>query len=673
MAFGLTRRSAILGAATAATAVAVPSLLPGQRKAHATPPGKEGVITFRRGDQILIAADAYGTNPRVLAPYASLGSGGWSNDGTRFLYSSGTAIESVRADGGDRFTVVKLDSNLGEPTFAYGGGWVIYSSAARLSISPAGRRDGRIGNQLFSIPDQGDLNCNAAVAGDGTVVYQQGNTINAQIRRIDDFHTVTTIIDGWSPDFSPDSRRIAFTRTTGGNGTPFVHHIWVANADGSTPVQLTTEANAGTLNMDPAWTTDGQCVLFTSVVNNLPRINRFTFRTGLVTIVVDNASDVTCQPIAVNAVERVWGQTALGTAIATSRYNWADNGVTGGVRAQAKAVVLSRDDRFVDALAGSALAVAKRGPLLITPTAGLHTQTRAEILRILGDTGTVYLLGGTLALSANIESMLKAMGFTVVRLWGQDEYATAVAVAKAITPEPDAVILATSLQYYDALAAGAAAGANPGTAIVLTAGDTMPAATAAYLNALNPDRETGTTMIAVGGPAVRALENAAARNQMPAWPDSVEYFPVYGATEFETAVAVADFFFVGPQTAAIATASTWFDALTGGAMVGANLGPLLLTSPASLSAPTRDYFSRNAASITNGVLIGGNLALPNGLIGPLGAQISAPLAYTYNEYTQDYVERIPGQSTPQQQRAAKPGRAGNIPGTKLLSPERLAD
>jgi hypothetical protein len=664
MSFGLTRRSAILAAVTGATGVAVPGLVPGQRKAHASLPGSRGAITFLRGTQVWIA-DADGNGARLLVENAGHGPGSWSPDGSRFVYSTGHAIESVRQDGGDRVVVYqRAAGNVTGPAFTPDGEYVIFSDSGKLYVTAAGTDHGTVDALVYSDPG-GSFAEQATVSVDGTVAFQRDYALDGVIRRVDGVGTATTIITGGAgePDFSPDGTKLAFTRVTGGDGAPIVQQVWMADADGTDQVQLTTVSNAGFSNGNPTWTADGGAVVFTSRAGANRTLKRIDVATRQIDPLVDNASDATCQPVNANHVERVWGATALGTAVATSRYNWADHGVDDGVRPQAKAVVLSRDDTYLDALGGSALAVAKQGPLLITPTGKLHADIQAEIQRILGGTGTVYLLGGTVALSANVETKLRSLGYSVVRLWGQDEYATAVAVAKAITTEPSAIILATSLKYYDALAAGAAAGANPGTVVVLTAGDAMPAASAAYLDTVDPDR---VAVIAVGGPAVRALGNAV----LPSWPDDAEFYPVFGATEFETAVAVADFFFTGPRTAAVATATTWFDALTGGAMIGANGGPLLLSTPGTLNEPTRAYFSRNAGSITYGVLLGGPLALKDALITPLGNAISVPGQYDVSQYTETFTVPKTLRRSARHHRATTPGRTGGIPGTKGPSTAR---
>ena len=53
--------------------------------------------------------------------------------------------------------------------------------------------------------------------------------------------------------YSPDGRRVAFSSTRSGN-----QEVWVANADGSNAVQLTTSRSSGT----PRWSPDGRRIVF---------------------------------------------------------------------------------------------------------------------------------------------------------------------------------------------------------------------------------------------------------------------------------------------------------------------------------------------------------------------------------------------------------------------------
>jgi ell wall binding domain 2 (CWB2)/Nidogen-like/HYR domain/Carboxypeptidase regulatory-like domain len=319
---------------------------------------------------------------------------------------------------------------------------------------------------------------------------------------------------------------------------------------------------------------------------------------------------------------RLAGSNAIGTAIAISQYDFADNGTAtddghdGSGRIQAQAVVLSRSDEFYDALAGSALAAQKKGPLLITAPTALNAQINTEIKRILPAGGTVYLLGGLQALSQTVQGALQAEGYTTVRFAGSNLYDTATLIDQAISPHPGKVIVATGLQYYDALSAGAAAGATPGTVVVLTDGTTMPAISATYLDSLSPAAAYG-----AGGPGNTALANALKSGQVT-WSGSVTVHSEVGATAPDTSLLLAGAFFTHPSFVAVATDKGWYDALTGGAAAGFQGGPLLLTAPTSLYGPDAAYISSQSTfNLDTAAVLGGPAALPATVF----TQISAAL------------------------------------------------
>src|SRR5260221_8947409 len=112
-------------------------------------------------------------------------------------------------------------------------------------------------------------------------------------------------------------------------------------------------------------------------------------------------------------VHRIFGQDAIDTSIAVSRAGFPLSG-------SAASVVIARSDHFADALAGGPLAAARNGPLLITPGASTSNQSDprvlAEIQRVVPRGGTVYILGGTLALSPNIDAQLTTNGYVVQRI-----------------------------------------------------------------------------------------------------------------------------------------------------------------------------------------------------------------------------------------------------------------
>ncbi|HEX7979571.1 MAG TPA: LpqB family beta-propeller domain-containing protein [Gemmatimonadaceae bacterium] len=70
-----------------------------------------------------------------------------------------------------------------------------------------------------------------------------------------------------SPAWSPDGRRIAFVARRNGQ-----HKIWTMNADGSNPVQLTTDA---AFDAGPTWSPDGASIAFSRYNVNAPDIFRW--------------------------------------------------------------------------------------------------------------------------------------------------------------------------------------------------------------------------------------------------------------------------------------------------------------------------------------------------------------------------------------------------------------
>ena len=67
------------------------------------------------------------------------------------------------------------------------------------------------------------------------------------------------------PSWSPDGRHVAFESNRDGG-----YQIYVMNADGSHPTQLTTDATAE--DGDPSWSPDGRKILFTVLVNGANQI-----------------------------------------------------------------------------------------------------------------------------------------------------------------------------------------------------------------------------------------------------------------------------------------------------------------------------------------------------------------------------------------------------------------
>jgi hypothetical protein len=291
---------------------------------------------------------------------------------------------------------------------------------------------------------------------------------------------------------------------------------------------------------------------------------------------------------------RLSGADRQSTAVAVSASAFSGTG-------SASAVVLARADQFADALAGGPLAAAKHAPLLLTSSGSLDAVTAAEIQRVLPKGGTVYLLGGTSALSDAVANAITAMGDVPTRIAGADRYATAVAIA-AVMGNPTTVFEASGVNFPDALSAVPAAVAMHG-AILLTNGSAQTAATSAYLTA------HATSRYAVGGPAAYADPSA---------------IGIAGADRYATSDAVALALFPTTTGVSVASGANFPDALAAGPVAGAANQPvLLLPSTGTLPEPITSYLTTHAGGITSMRAFGGTTAVADAVLSEVAQSVAA--------------------------------------------------
>jgi putative cell wall-binding protein len=140
---------------------------------------------------------------------------------------------------------------------------------------------------------------------------------------------------------------------------------------------------------------------------------------------------------------------------------------------------------FADALAAGGMAAENRWPVLLTETAALHPDTRAHIAA--SPVERVLIVGGTAAVSAEVEAELRTLVADVDRIAGPSRAETAVEVAKELgaddVSEVDRVVLVdgTSPNGFAGGFAAAAHSAHFDAPILLADGVQLPPATAAFL------------------------------------------------------------------------------------------------------------------------------------------------------------------------------------------------
>ncbi|HEX9767021.1 MAG TPA: cell wall-binding repeat-containing protein [Nitriliruptorales bacterium] len=184
------------------------------------------------------------------------------------------------------------------------------------------------------------------------------------------------------------------------------------------------------------------------------------------------------------------------------------------------------------------------------------------------------------------------------RLAGKSRIETAVAItdARFAAPVPVAYI-ATARDFPDALAAGPAAGAQGG-ALLLTEPDHLPAASAAALDRLQPQR-----IVVLGGEAAvsRAVQAQLADHTSGA------VTRLAGDDRYQTAARVSATYAEINAQVYVASGLGFADALVGGAAAAARGAALLLTDPGYLPDATVAALERIQPSRI--VLLGGAAAV----------------------------------------------------------------
>lgn len=254
---------------------------------------------------------------------------------------------------------------------------------------------------------------------------------------------------------------------------------------------------------------------------------------------------------------RFAGVTAEGTAVQISQETFTTGADT---------VIIAQVNQFPDALAGAPLAYKLQAPILLSSSSELTEDVRAEIQRLAPK--TVYLLGGTVALSAQIESELRQT-YEVKRLYGYTAEGTARAISLELGTKGKAVI--ANVNYFqDALVISAWA-ARQGIPILLTQAQALSVDTRTALQELKV-----TESLVIGGTAVVSS-------------NVIEQLPIpkriSGMTAYDTAAAVLQTYPPASVKLELATGENFPDALTG-AVRAAFYGSRVVLVPTQSEIPT---------------------------------------------------------------------------------------
>ena len=246
---------------------------------------------------------------------------------------------------------------------------------------------------------------------------------------------------------------------------------------------------------------------------------------------------------------------------------------------------------FPDALAAAAAGGALGGPVLLVPGTSVPDEVVTELGRLNPD--RIVVVGGTAVVSDGVLGILDGIA-PAERIGGASRYDTAARIAlDAFAPGVPIAYVATGLNFPDALAAAAAAGAQGGP-VLLTDPAGLSAPTANAVRILQPKQ-----IVVVGGTGV---VSAVVENALRAIEPNV--VRIAGSNRYETAALLAAFA-ARPNTVFVATGLSFPDALAGAAAAG-HLGvPLLLTDRSTVPAATAGKLASVDPNPSRCVVLGG--------------------------------------------------------------------
>ena len=280
------------------------------------------------------------------------------------------------------------------------------------------------------------------------------------------------------------------------------------------------------------------------------------------------------------SVVRVFGTTRYDTAFEAADMLKELQGVE-----KFQTIVVACGTDFADALSGSYLANQKNAPILLVRNRNQEIDLVKNYIRQnLAAGGTVYLLGGTAAIPASMETGLE--GFTVKRLAGATRYETNLEILKEAGVGDKDILVCTGKNFADGLSASAV------NMPILLVKDSLNSSQKAFLDTLGGDNK----IYIIGG------TNAVNKNTANALATYGTVERIEGATRYETSVNIAKKFFPDADCVVLAYGNNFPDGLSGGPLACALDAPLILTTGGK-EAVAVTYAAE--AGVDSGVVLGG--------------------------------------------------------------------
>ncbi|AFM01941.1 cell wall-binding protein [Desulfitobacterium dehalogenans ATCC 51507] len=281
------------------------------------------------------------------------------------------------------------------------------------------------------------------------------------------------------------------------------------------------------------------------------------------------------QMVASQGLQRLAGANRVDTALAIAR---------GSYYGKVKSVVVARSDEFPDALTGSVLAYKKEAPVLLVGHSETDCQKLIEYLKgYLEPQGTVYILGGTRAVSQYVEDSVKDNGFSnIIRLGGADRYGTAARISEHLdVTQGRPVVIASGQSFPDSLSVSSIAAAQQFPLLIVNP-NSIPDEIREELLQRNPSK---VYIIGLQGAVSDGVRDEVAQLTGLGQENIVR---IGGQDRYASTLAVAQYFDPSGRGVSIATGRDFPDALAGSVYSAKLKDPLILVGE-TLSTDLKNY------------------------------------------------------------------------------------
>lgn len=254
-------------------------------------------------------------------------------------------------------------------------------------------------------------------------------------------------------------------------------------------------------------------------------------------------------------------------------------------------IVIASGKTFADSLCGCVLAKKVNAPVMF-----VNTPDDSKVLNYinshLSKSGTLYILGGTGAVSQDIEDKFINMGFTnIKRLGGSTRYETSELVNDELNvPQGTPVVIAYGENYPDALSISSIA-AQKGYPILLSKTNDLTSYTTDELNKIKPS-----TVYVVGGNGVISDSTMQQIKQIT----GATVKRLWGQNRYDTSLAIVNELGLNNSSIAFATDTNFMDTMYG-SMYAAKENSSVLLVP---DLPTKQQNYLKGKGFTNYIFLG---------------------------------------------------------------------